>query len=185
MEISERMLREVFLPPWVAGIREAGALGVMATYPEIDAVPVHGSEWILTRILRGELGFEGLVLSEGSGISTLIYEGLAANQKEAGELALRAGVDVGISYEKGYMQDLVASVRERRAHGTGRQGRAAHPAPENPARAVRKSLRRSRPGLRSSMSRTPGTGARAAREGIVLLKNAGSLLPLRKSLRSP
>ncbi len=55
MEISERMLREVFLPPWVAGIRGAGALGVMATYPAIDGVPTHASEKILTKILREEL----------------------------------------------------------------------------------------------------------------------------------
>jgi beta-glucosidase len=77
MEISERMLRETFLPQWVAGIRGAGALGVMATYPAIDGVPVHASEKILTRILRDELGFDGLVLSEGGGLSTLLYEGLA------------------------------------------------------------------------------------------------------------
>ena len=59
-----------------------------------------------------ELGFDGLVLSEGGGIGTLVYEGLAATQKEAGALALAAGVDVGISFESAYMQDLVASVRE-------------------------------------------------------------------------
>ena len=84
MEISERMLRETFLPPWVAGIRGAGALGVMATYPAIDGVPVHASEKILTRILREELGFEGLVLSEGGGLSTLLYEGLAAEHEGGG-----------------------------------------------------------------------------------------------------
>ncbi len=67
MEISERTLREVFLPPWVAGIKKAGALGVMATYPAIDGVPAHASEKILTKILREELGFKGLVLSEGGG----------------------------------------------------------------------------------------------------------------------
>ena len=44
MEISERTLREVFLPPWIAGIKKAGALGVMATYPAIDGVPAHASE---------------------------------------------------------------------------------------------------------------------------------------------
>ena len=55
MEISERMLRETFLPPWVAGIRGAGALGVMATYPAIDGVPVHASEKILTRILSPDV----------------------------------------------------------------------------------------------------------------------------------
>ena len=112
MEISERTLRSVFLPPWEAGIKEERALGVMATYPAIDGVPAHGSVKILTGILRQEFGFEGLVLSEGGGIGTLVYEGLAASQKEAGQLALLAGVDVGISFESGYMKDLVASVKE-------------------------------------------------------------------------
>ncbi len=114
MEISERTLREVFLPPWEAGIRKGGALGVMATYPAIDGVPTHASQKLLTRILRQELGFDGLVLSEGGGIGTIVYEGLAATQKEAGEIALAAGVDVGISYESGYMRDLLAGVRDGR-----------------------------------------------------------------------
>ena len=86
--ISERILREVFLPPWEAGIK-AGALGVMATYPAIDGVPTHASAKILTHILRKELGFEGLVLSEGGGIGTLVDEHVAATQKEAGQIALR------------------------------------------------------------------------------------------------
>src|SRR5512135_2808070 len=101
MEVSERMLREVFLPSWKAGIKGCGALGVMATYPAIDAVPTHSSEKILTGILRGEFGFDGLVLSEGGGVGTLVYEGVAATQKDAGILALKAGLDVGISYESG------------------------------------------------------------------------------------
>ncbi len=186
MEISERMLREVFLPPWVAGIKKGGALGVMATYPAIDGTPVHASGFILTRILRGELGFQGLVLSEGSGISTLLYEGLAADQKEAGSLAVKAGVDVGISYEKAYMQDLIAAVRE----GTV------------PIEAIDRSVRRIlrlkfRLGLFEnpyvdvdravSVSHTPDDVAlalEAAREGVVLLKNDGNLLPLRKDISS-
>lgn len=57
MEISERTLREVFLPPWAAGIKRAGALGVMATYPAIDGIPVHKSAQILTKILRDDLGW--------------------------------------------------------------------------------------------------------------------------------
>ncbi|MGZ7046329.1 MAG: glycoside hydrolase family 3 protein, partial [Candidatus Aminicenantales bacterium] len=112
MEVSDRTLREIFLSPWIAGIKKSGALGVMATYPAVDGVPTHASEKILTAILRDELGFQGLVLSEGGGIGTLVYEGLAADQKRAGQLALKAGVDVGISYESGYMKDMVASVRE-------------------------------------------------------------------------
>ena len=64
MEMTERIFRTVFLPPWEAGIN-AGALGVMATHPTIDAfegLPVHGSKLLLTDVLRKELGFEGIVL---------------------------------------------------------------------------------------------------------------------------
>jgi beta-glucosidase len=186
MEISERMLREVFLPPWVAGVRGAGALGVMATYPAIDGVPVHASERILTRLLRQELGFEGLVLSEGGGIGTLIYEGLAPGMAEAGALALKAGVDVGISHESGYMGDLVDGVLK---------GKVPMSLVD---RAVRRILRQKlRLGLFEShlvdSSRAERIvhapehreiALRAARDGIVLLKNEGGLLPLRKDLRS-
>jgi beta-glucosidase len=185
MEISERMLRETFLPPWVAGVRGAGALGVMATYPAIDGVPVHASGKILTGILREELGFEGLVLSEGGGISTLLYEGLAPGMREAGALALGAGVDVGISYEDAYMGALVESVRSGAV-------------PESLVdRAVRRILRQKmRLGLFEQRVVDPERAAavlhspehralalRAALEGIVLLKNDQDLLPLGKDLR--
>ncbi len=186
MEISERMLRGVFLPPWEAGIKKAGALGVMATYPAIDGVPVHGSERILTDILRKELGFEGLVLSEGGGIGTLVYEGLAATQKEAGRLAVKAGVDVGISYESGYMLDMLDSVRE---------GKVPMPLVD---RVVRRILEQKfRLGLFEGTRVDPGKAERfvhnrdhqdlaleAARKSIVLLKNEKRLLPLRRDIGS-
>lgn len=186
MEISERMLREVFLPSWEAGIKGAGALGVMATYPAIDGVPTHASAKLLTHFLREEFGFDGLVLSEGGGIGTLVYEGLAPTQKEAGALALAAGVDVGISYESGYMGDLIASVRE---------GRVPMSLID---RAVRRILKQKfRLGLFERTEVNPERAAKvvhqaahqelalqAAREAIVLLKNAGNLLPLKKDLRS-
>jgi len=186
MEISERQLRTIFLPPWEAGVRDAGALGVMATYPAIDGVPTHASAEILTGILRDELRFDGLVLSEGGGLSTLVYEGVARDAKEAGQLALRAGVDVGISYEPGYMLDLVASVREGAV-------------PEALVdRAVRRILRqkmrlglfeRHQADLDHALETVHSTehqrlALEAAREGIVLLKNEGSLLPLGRQIRS-
>ncbi|HYA48068.1 MAG TPA: glycoside hydrolase family 3 C-terminal domain-containing protein, partial [Burkholderiales bacterium] len=185
MEISERNLREVFLPPWEAGIRKEGALGVMATYPAIDGVPTHASEKLLTGILRGELGFQGLVLSEGGGIGTLVYEGLAPDQKRAGQLALKAGVDVGISFESGYMLDLVASVRE------GKTDAALVD------RAVRRILlQKIRLGLFENPFVDPvraeklvhnaehqDLALRTARETTVLLKNDKRVLPLRKDLK--
>lgn len=112
MEISERTLREVFLPPWVTGIKKYGALGVMATYPAIDGIAVHSSEKILTKILREELGFKGIVVSEGGGLGTIVTERHAATQKEAGIMAIKAGVDVGISIEDAYMGGLIENVKE-------------------------------------------------------------------------
>jgi beta-glucosidase len=186
MEISERKLRETFLPPWVAGIKGAGALGVMATYPAIDGVPTHASSKILTTILRDELGFRGLVLGEGGGIGTLVYERLAASQKEAGQLALRAGLDVGISYEQGFMGALVESVNEGKA------------AMADIDRSVGRVLRQKfalglfeQPYVDVDRAVKAGHGAQAqalalaaARESIVLLKNDG-VLPLSKPLRMP
>ncbi len=186
MEISERMLREVFLPPWVAGIRKAGALGVMATYPAIDGIPTHASKQILTKILREELGFRGLVLGEGSGIETIVWEHVAANQKEAGAAALKAGLDVGISYEAGFMKPLIENVEE------------GNVSVDLIDRAVRRILRQKfalglfeRPYVDldhaiATVHRQEHRDLtlRAARESIVLLKNERGLLPLRKDLRS-
>ncbi len=186
MQISERTLRSVFLPPFTAGIRGRGALGVMATYPAIDGVPVHASGHILTEILRDELGFQGLVLSEGHGISTLLYEGLAADLKQAGALALKAGVDVGISYEQAFLQGMADNVKEgkvpmalidravrRILMQKFRLGLFEKPYVD-PERAVR-------------VSHTPAhttLALEAAREGIVLLRNDKKLLPLDKNIRS-
>ena len=186
MEISERTLREVFLPPWVAGIKKSGALGVMATYPSIDGVPVHGSEKILTKILREELGFDGLVLSEGSGISTLLQEHVVASEMEAGALALKSGVDVGISYEESYMSSMAENISEGKV------------SMELIDRAVSRILKQKfrlglfenpyvDPAHAVSVSHTKENqelALQVAREGIVLLKNEKNILPLKKEIKS-
>ena len=186
IELSERKLREDFLPPWKAGITQSGALGVMAGYPEIDDEPAHGSYKWMTQVLRQELGFQGLVESEGYGFATLIDEGIVATQKEAGALALRAGVDLNITYEPAYMGPLIENVNEGRV-------------PESLVdRSVRRVLREKfRLGLFEHPYVDPQQAVKivhaqahqdlaltAAREGIVLLKNEQSLLPLRKDLKS-
>jgi beta-glucosidase len=186
MEISERMLREVFLPPWEAGIRDAGALGVMATYPTIDGIPIHSSAEVLTGMLRGELGFEGLVLSEGGGVNTLVYTGRAADLKQASALAANAGMDVSISFNQGYFHDMIENVNEGKV------------AMETIDRSVRRILEQKyRLGLFDNpfadperaveLSHTEENQAlslQAAREGIVLLKNEKGLLPLEKDIGS-
>ncbi len=182
MEISERMLREVYLPPWEAGIREAGALGVMATYPTIDGIPIHSSHEVLTGILRHELGFEGIVLSEGNGVNTLIYTGVASSEKEAGAIAANSGMDVSISLGQGYLDEMVESVEEgkvsmsvidrsvRRVLTTKFElGLFENPF-VNETRA--KQIVHSEAHQQAALE--------AAREGIVLLKNENNLLPLDK-----
>jgi len=186
MEISERMLREVFLPPWEAGIGKAGALGVMATYPAIDGVPVHSSYEILTEMLRYELGFEGLVLSEGNGVNTLIYTGMASDEKEAGALAANAGMDVSISFGQGYLTEMVQNVEEGKVSVA------------NIDRSVRRILKTKfllglfenpfvNPDKAKEIVHHPEhqiVALQAAKEGIVLLKNEGNLLPLNKDIPS-
>ena len=186
MEISERELREVFLPPWVAGIKNKGALAVMATYPAIDNVAVHSSEKILKGILREELGFKGIVLSEGMGITTLIDEQMVATEKEAGQLAAMAGVDVGISMEDAYLGKLVESVKE---------GKVAAKSVDD---AVRNILYvKFKLGLFEDPFVDPGYAVsvvnseehkllalQVEREGIVLLRNEKNILPIRKDLKS-
>jgi len=186
MEISERNLREVFLPPWVAGIKKNGALGVMATYPAIDGIPTHASGKILNGILREELGFKGLVLGEGGGVSTPVYEHVVPSQKEAGAITLKSGLDVGISYEEGFMLKMIENVKEGKV------------SMEMIDRAVRRILtQKFRLGLFENPYVDPEKAAgvshtkenqdlalKAAREGIVLLKNEKNLLPLKKDIRS-
>jgi beta-glucosidase len=185
IELSERYVRENVLPPWIAAFR-AGALGVMAGYPEIEDVPAHGSEKWLNKILREELGFKGIVESEGDGFGTLIYEDVVPTQKEAGALALRAGVDLDITYEPAYMGPLIENVEE------GRVPR------ELVDRALRRVLEQKfRLGLFEHPYVDPEQAVKivhskehqelalqTAREGMVLLKNDHNLLPLQKTLKS-
>ena len=186
VEVSERSLRENYLPPWIGAITKAGGLGVMAGYPEIEDVPAHASVKWTNDILRREIGFRGVVESEGGGFGTLQYEHIVATQKEAGLLALRAGVDLDITYEPAYMGPLVESLQEGRV----------------PMALVDRALRRVLElKFRLGLFEHPYVDAnhavqvmhsqanqdlalRAGREGIVLLKNDRSVLPLKKDLKS-
>ena len=186
IELSERALRENFLLPWIAAITKAGALGVMAGYPEVEDVPAHASEKWMNGVLRQELGFRGVVESEGGGFGTLIYEDIVRTQKEAGALALKAGVDLDITYEPAYMGPLIENVEEGRVP-IALVDRAVHRVLElkfrlglfeNPYVDVDRAIR-------TVHSQPYGDLAlRAGREGIVLLRNERNLLPLNKNLKS-
>src|ERR1017187_3042418 len=95
---SERVIRENFLVPFQAAVQEAAVGSVMASYNEIDGIPVHVNHWLLDRVLRQEWGFRGFVTSDGDGLQMLVStHHVAANKAEAARLSLAAGVDFDLS----------------------------------------------------------------------------------------
>ena len=102
-QISERVLREIFFPPFEAAIEKANAATVMASYNEIDGIPSHANDWLLTDVLRGEWTFDGAVVADYFAINELQNRhAIVDNLADAGALALQAGVDIelpdGVAY---------------------------------------------------------------------------------------
>lgn len=93
VDISERTFRDVYLPPYKAGI-EAGAQTVMSSFNEIGGIPASGSKYLLTDILRKEWKFKGFVVSDWNSIGELIPHGYASDLKNAGEISINAGLDM-------------------------------------------------------------------------------------------
>jgi beta-glucosidase len=91
---AEREIRESFLAAFQSAVKEAGVGAVMASYNEINGIPVHANRWLLEQVLRQEWGFQGLLTSDGNGISQLeSVHHIAASQAEAARKALAAGID--------------------------------------------------------------------------------------------
>lgn len=113
-EVSERTLREDFFPPFERLIRETNVAAVMPSYNEIGGIPSHASHWLLHKVLREEWGFQGVTVSDYFGINELVTRHkLAADPKEAGYYAIKAGVDIETPDPLGYLS-LAALVKEKR-----------------------------------------------------------------------
>ena len=182
--VSERDLRESYLPHFAAGIREGGAYSLMCAYNRVLGSPACGSDVLLKDILRGEWGFSGYVVSDCGAISD-IYERHKVVQTAAAAAAL--GVKTGTDLECGNVYaNLVDAVR---------QGLITEQAIDTAVKRL--FLARMRLGVFDPPERVrwaqipisvldqPAHRALArqvARESIVLLKNAGSVLPLRKDI---
>ena len=182
-EISERTLREVYLPPFRAGM-DAGAPTLMSAFNDISGVPASGNHFTLTEVLRGEWGFDGFVLSDWNSVEQLIDHGFAADEAEAARRAVGAGVDmemVSTTYETLLEQVLSGRVSEETINTAVerilrikfRMGLFerpyANPKNEKEAFLTQSSLEFAR---------------KAARETMVLLKNDGNVLPLEDKHRS-
>jgi beta-glucosidase-like glycosyl hydrolase len=110
VDVSERTLWETYLPPFEAAVR-AGAATLMPSFNEIGGTPSHASRWLLGDVLRGRWGFDGVVVSDWTGVAELIPHGLGDSATVAAR-ALGAGVDVEMSSTL-YRTQMAEAVRQR------------------------------------------------------------------------
>ena len=109
---SERLLREVYLPPFQAAITEGGASSIMGAYNTISGVPCTGNHWLLTQVLRGEWGFDGFVTSDYGAVEQLLdVHHVSASQVETAKIALEAGTDLEAPMTVIYGEALYRAVR--------------------------------------------------------------------------
>lgn len=108
VELSERTLRDDYLPAYEAAIK-AGALLVMTSFNTLNRVPSTANRWLLRQILRGEMGFQGAVISDWAAIEEIMHHGLTENRKEAAGLALEAGTDIDMMTNcySNYLKELI------------------------------------------------------------------------------
>ncbi|HTR98710.1 MAG TPA: glycoside hydrolase family 3 N-terminal domain-containing protein, partial [Bacteroidota bacterium] len=187
IEYSERLLREVYLPPFKACFQEGHATSVMAAYNALDGLPCSANHWLLTDLLRDEWGFRGFVVSDYGSVGGILDAHHAAATKEDGAReAIEAGLDVELPGIYLYGEPLLQAVKEgnvapatvdkaaaRVLAAKFRLGLFEH-ADVDPASA--RTINDSREHRMLALS--------AARKAIVLLKNDGGLLPLAKDLAS-
>ncbi|TGV01298.1 glycoside hydrolase family 3 N-terminal domain-containing protein [Flavivirga rizhaonensis] len=106
--IPEPLLRNVYLPPFQSAL-DVGVATVMTSFNEINGIPATGNEFLLKNVLRDELNFDGFVVSDWDSVIEMIAHGYAKDEKQAGELAANAGMDMEMSsraYEH-YLKDLI------------------------------------------------------------------------------
>lgn len=185
IELSEVALREYYLPAFQASV-EAGAASIMINSGLINGTPVHANKDILTGLLKEEMGFEGLVVTDWADIENLHYrDRVASTHKEAIKMSFNAGIDLSMipnDFER-YCDNLIALVKEGEV------------SMERLDDAVRRILNlKYKLGLfgePTHYSNYPEFGSNAfekaayntASEAITLLKNKNNILPLKKGQR--
>ena len=189
-QVTWRDVQTIFLYPFRKAVCDAGALGVMASYNDYNGIPMEANRLFLTDILRREWGFKGYVVSDSNAVEFIqAKHRVAADYPDAVRQAVEAGLNVHTNFTlpETYLKPLRELVRtgqlaEETVNARVRDilrvkywlGLFDHPYVEDPAAADR-------------IVRAPqhlAVAARAARESIVLLKNEGGLLPLRRDLRT-
>lgn len=186
VDLSERNLREFYLPPYKAAV-EAGAGSLMASFNEIGGVPSSASKFLMTDILRGEWKSDAFVVSDWNSIGELIPHGVAKDRMQAAELGIKATVDMDME-TSAYFYHLADLVKE---------GKVDIKLVDDAVRRVL--IAKFKLGLfddpykycnverekKTIKSKEIVDATReVAQETLVLLKNEKNILPLSKSLRS-
>jgi beta-glucosidase len=109
VDISDRSLRQVYLPPFKAAV-DSGAATVMSAFDDLQGVPSTANPYTLTQILRGEWGFRGFVVSDWNSVGELIPQGVALDPAMAARKALTAGVDMDME-SNSYATTLLQQVK--------------------------------------------------------------------------
>lgn len=179
MDVSERTLREVYLPPYKAAVEEAGVFTLMAAHNELNGVPCHADKWMMTDIMRGEYGFNGFIVSDWMDVERIKeLHCVAPTLKEAYRETVEAGLDMHM-HGPGFMEGVVELVKE---------GRLTEKQVERACRSILEAKFKlglfENPFVDTKESKKvlfnkehQATALEAAEKSIVLLKNNG-LLPL-------
>jgi beta-glucosidase len=183
--IPENILRDIYLPTFKAAV-EAGAKTVMVNSGEVNGVPGHTNHYLLTDLLRNELKFDGIVVSDWEDIKKLVtVHHVAATEKEATRRSIMAGIDMSMVPRDYSFPDLLMELVKEGAVPMSRIDEA-----------VRRVLKvKYELGLFDTDSLDPQSAGRigtpqnlqvslnAARESVILLQNKGVLLPLKSGTR--
>ena len=178
MDLSERKLREVFLPPFEKAVKEGHVGSVMAAHNEVNGIPCHGNKWILKDILRDELGFNGTVVSDWMDIERMhLFHHWLPSLDEAFKVSVEAGIDIHMQGPD-YFESVIDGVNSGRIPvktidaavmnilvAKFRLGLFENPVPELHEEGT----------FPESIKEHRQTALEAARESIVLLKNDGTL----------
>lgn len=180
--LGQRELRSLYLMPHEAAIKEAHVWSVMPSYNSMDGIPAHANRWLLNTVLRDEWGFPGYVISDWGGVRmNCELHHVAKTMKQAGEMALKAGVDIEAPTDAGF-----ATLHESLRDGSISQ--------QELDQAVARVLRakflmglfdgKRNPPPEDQLDKYVHTtehialSRRIAEESVILLKNTGGLLPL-------
>lgn len=182
IHFNERLLREIYLPPFQACFEEGGASSVMTSYNSLDGSPATANDWLLNQLLKKEWGFKGFVISDASAVGGAnVLHFTARDYAEAGQRAITNGLDVIFQtawehaqlFKTPFLDGRIAPQRINDAVSRVLTAKFELGLFENPYTPVAKV-----PDSVQQMAHKK-LAAKAALESIVLLKNRNDLLPLK------